>query len=79
VLGKREGVMSSMVMIKCPGTHQDVATGILIDQLSFKNLEKQRGELNCPACGQVHHWSLDEAWLAEFELPAVMRWPKPQG
>jgi hypothetical protein len=63
--------MSSMVMIKCPSTRQDVPTGIIIDELSLKNLQKQRGKLHCRVCGQIHHWSLDEAWLTAFPAPGA--------
>jgi hypothetical protein len=61
--------MSSMVMIMCPTSLQEVPTGILIDEKSLKTLNGHAGERKCPACGQVHNWSLDEAWLSELPVP----------
>jgi hypothetical protein len=62
--------MSSMVMIKCPLTRKKVATGIVTDKTSFKLRKDECADFPCLACGQLHHLSINEAWLAEFDLPA---------
>jgi hypothetical protein len=62
--------MSLMVMVECPLTHKEVPTGILTDKMSFKPHKGECADFPCLACGQLHHLSLIDAWLAEFALPA---------
>jgi hypothetical protein len=59
-----------MVMVECPLTHKAVPTGIVTDKTSFKLHKGECADFRCLACGQLHHLSLNEAWLAKFDLPA---------
>jgi hypothetical protein len=53
----------AMVMISCPNTGRDVATGIETDPCSFEAFGTA-APLRCPACGRDHAWSKTNAWLA---------------
>jgi hypothetical protein len=60
-----------IVMIRCPRTGQDVATGIETDDdESFHNLPDIIAYTHCPHCGIDHAWWPDEAWLTD-SLPRV--------
>jgi len=49
-------------MIKCPATGRGVSTGIEV--CSTEALPVVTATMLCPACGQVHHWTKNDAWLA---------------
>jgi hypothetical protein len=55
--------MTSMIMIRCPITDVDVATGTVADLITFERLNRV-SELACPACGSTHVWSRADAWLS---------------
>jgi hypothetical protein len=59
-----------IVMIGCPRTGHDVATGIETDEESFKNLPDVVSYTRCPHCEIDHAWWPDEAWLTD-KLPRV--------
>jgi hypothetical protein len=51
-----------IIMIHCPATGHGVSTGIEVwatDQLPIVTASTL-----CPACGRVHHWTKNDAWLA---------------
>ncbi len=51
------------VMITCPSTGRAVSTGIemqAVDQLPIVI-----ATMMCSACGSVHEWTKNEAWLVE--------------
>ena len=56
--------MSSMVVIRCPHTDEEVATGLVMDLVSFSHLVLNSAELRCPACSNTHAWSKNDAWLS---------------
>jgi hypothetical protein len=57
--------MASMVVIKCPETHEEAATGITTDLLHFHKLPDRQSVLRrCPACGKQHRWSKADAYLS---------------
>jgi len=54
----------SLVMITCPATGRAVSTGIETEPTSFRRLPRVTAHMHCPACGQVHEWSVGSAWLS---------------
>jgi len=54
--------MVGILMIKCPATGRRVSTGIEV--CSTEGLPVVTARMQCPACGQVHRWTKDDAWLA---------------
>ena len=57
-----EGVMG-ILMINCPSTGRAVSTGI--EMSGVDQLPTVIATTECSACGRVHEWSKDDAWLAE--------------
>jgi hypothetical protein len=57
-----EGVMG-ILMINCPSTGHAVSTGI--EMSGVDQLPTVVATTKCSACGRVHEWSKDSAWLAE--------------
>lgn len=56
--------MSTMVVIRCPETDQEVPVGILMDLHTFDLLPEMNVHLRCPACGNRHTWSKKDAYLS---------------
>jgi hypothetical protein len=56
--------MSSMVVVRCPATDEEVPTGLVMGLMSFSHLALTKAELSCPSCGATHMWSKDDAWLS---------------
>jgi hypothetical protein len=52
-----------IVMICCPATGHDVSTGI--ETPDVDELPSVNAKMVCPACGRVHDWTRDDAWLAD--------------
>jgi hypothetical protein len=57
-----EGVMG-ILMINCPSTGRAVSTGI--EMSGVDQLPTVMATTECSACGRVHRWTKDDAWLAE--------------
>jgi hypothetical protein len=52
----------AIIMIRCPATGRGVSTGIEV--VSTDQLPVVTAEMVCPACGSVHEWTKNTAWLA---------------
>jgi hypothetical protein len=57
-----EGVMG-VIMINCPATGRAVSTEI--EMQNVDRLPTVIATLDCPACGSVHEWTKNDAWLAK--------------
>jgi hypothetical protein len=70
-----------ILMIKCPATGRGVSTGIEV--LSTERLPVVTAPMLCPACGRVHHWTKNDAWLAaggeQYREPAPRKWRVASG
>jgi hypothetical protein len=51
------------ILILCPRTSTPVTTGVRIDLVVFKSLPPVAVPLRCHACGQVHRWKPQDAWI----------------
>jgi endogenous inhibitor of DNA gyrase (YacG/DUF329 family) len=56
--------MPYVVMVRCPNADKAVSTGIHCDIKDFCGLTDHLS-LDCPECGQVHQWSVTDAWLRD--------------
>jgi hypothetical protein len=56
--------MATMVVIKCPETDREIATGIITDVKRFSRLGDGHAATHCPHCDQQHHWSRRDAFLS---------------
>lgn len=52
-----------VLMIQCPSTGREVSTGI--EMLDVKQLPAVKATTVCSACGRVHEWTKNDAWLAD--------------
>jgi hypothetical protein len=55
------------VMIKCPQTGRDIATGMVADRERFRTMPVFFGQTYCPLCRTEHEWFAQEAWVCEAE------------
>lgn len=59
---EEEGIMG-VLMIKCPSTGRAVSTGI--ETFAVERLPIVIATAKCSACGRVHEWTVNDAWLAD--------------
>jgi len=55
------------VMVRCPQTGREIATGIIADRESFRATPVFFGQVFCPICRTEHEWFAGEAWVCESE------------
>jgi hypothetical protein len=53
------------VMIKCPQTGREIATGLRSDHASFGSMPVFYGRTLCPICRIEHDWFARDAWVAD--------------
>jgi hypothetical protein len=63
------------VMIKCPDTGRDIATGIVADRASFSTMPVFFARVLCPVCRTEHEWFAQQAWVCEAEPRAAAQQP----
>ena len=56
------------VMIKCPETGRDIATGMRADRETFRSMPVFFARVLCPICRKQHEWVAQHAWVCETEL-----------
>ena len=55
-----------MIMVKCPKTGKDIATGIAMDKKAFESSEMSNNNIACPHCGETHVWNKAQAWVQQL-------------
>jgi hypothetical protein len=69
----------TILMIKCPHTARPVDTGIEIKIQDFDTLLDVARTVECTACGMLHAWRKEDAWLVDYAgnpittPPAILR------
>ncbi len=53
------------VMIRCPRTDRAVSTQIDTEVSVFERLPEVASRIRCPACGEEHVWTAQDAWLSD--------------
>jgi hypothetical protein len=51
------------IFVQCPRTGAPVPTGLKTEWVLLKSLPCVAVPLRCPACGQMHKWKPDDAWI----------------
>jgi hypothetical protein len=51
------------IFVQCPRTGAPVPTGLKTEWVLLKSLHCVAVPLHCPACGQMHKWKPDDAWI----------------
>jgi hypothetical protein len=70
----RESPMGT-VMVRCPETGRDIATGIVTDRESFRSTPVFFARVYCPLCRTQHEWFAQEAWVCEPDPVSGPRQP----
>ena len=52
-----------IIMIRCPATGRAASTGI--EMLDVDQLPIVTATMSCPACGRIHQWTKNDAWLSD--------------
>jgi hypothetical protein len=53
-----------MVMVRCPITGNEIATGIETETSILEALPKVETAVHCPECGEKHFWTIEHAYVA---------------
>jgi hypothetical protein len=56
------------VMVRCPDTGREIATGIVADRKSFASMPVFFARVFCPICRTEHEWFAREAWICDADL-----------
>ncbi|HLH93502.1 MAG TPA: hypothetical protein VKW08_00140 [Xanthobacteraceae bacterium] len=57
------------ILVQCPQTGAPVSTGLKTEWVLLKSLPCVAVPLRCPACGQIHKWKPDDAWIGTLRPP----------
>jgi hypothetical protein len=69
-LGPGLGVPATDIFINCPNTGVPVGTGLATRSVVFSSLPPVAVPLCCPACGQIHKWKPQDAWIGHPLQPS---------
>jgi hypothetical protein len=56
------------ILVRCPSTGAAVATGLKTEWVLLRSLPAISIPLRCPACGQLHKWQAQDAWIGSASL-----------
>ena len=63
-------------MVKCPQTRRPLPTGLKAEWVLLSSLPPVAVPFLCTACGQIHKWKRDEAWIGAAAAPEPNQtWP----
>lgn len=65
------------VMIRCPRTGREIATGFEADRTRFGAMPVFFARSYCPICCAEHEWFAQEAWVCEPGAPSDAQASKP--
>ena len=51
------------ILIRCPQFGRSVPTGLVTEKIKFESLSGIQFALLCPACGRIHRWKRQNAWI----------------
>lgn len=60
------------VMIRCPQTGRDIATGFEMDMEEFQRAPVFFSRVQCPVCRRQHEWFAKDAWVCD--RPEASAW-----
>jgi hypothetical protein len=53
-----------IILTDCPRTGASIPTGVQSEWIELAFLPRVPIPVDCPACGQIHHWTTANAWAA---------------
>src|SRR6516165_10710816 len=51
------------IFVKCPRTGTPISTGLRTEWVLLESLPRVPIPVRCPACGQMHKWDSQDAWI----------------
>src|SRR5262252_2982499 len=51
------------IFVKCPRTGTPISTGLRTEWVLLKSLPRVPIPVRCSACGQMHKWESQDAWI----------------
>ena len=51
------------IFVQCPRTGTQIPTGLKSEWVVLNSLPRVAIPLCCPACGQMHKWNPQDAWI----------------
>jgi hypothetical protein len=67
---RHTGPPASNIFINCPTTGIPVPTGLTTNAVVFHSLPAVAVPLCCPACGKMHKWKPQDAWIGHGDPSA---------
>jgi hypothetical protein len=64
------------VMVRCPDTGREIATGMTADRASFNATPVFFARVYCPLCRTEHEWFAQQAWVCDSDEPAAPLAPR---
>src|SRR5262245_63665773 len=58
-----KGSQVADIFVKCPRTGTPISTGLRTEWVLVKSLPRVPIPVRCPACGQMHKWDSQDAWI----------------
>jgi hypothetical protein len=58
------------MFVQCPRTGTAVSTGLKTEWVVLHSLPRVAIPLRCPACGQMHKWRPQDAWIVPQLQPS---------
>jgi len=62
------------VMIRCPQTGREIATGFAMDTAEFQRSPVFFSRVQCPLCQRVHEWFAKDAWVCDSPRADASAW-----
>ena len=53
------------VMVRCPATGREIATGMVMDGETFRATPVFFAQVDCPICLTKHEWFAKDAWVCD--------------
>jgi hypothetical protein len=63
------------IFVKCPRTGTPISTGLRTEWVLLKSLPRVPIPVRCPACGQMHKWASEDAWIGPVAQSRAPRRP----
>jgi len=51
------------IFVECPRTGTPISTGLRTEWVLLRSVPRVPIPLRCPACGELHKWDSQDAWI----------------
>ena len=68
----------SDILVRCPHTGASVPTGLKAEWVLLGSLPPVAVPFLCTACGQIHTWKRNDAWIGNASQESPRAFPLPE-